>query len=244
MTRAGLLALAFCVPAAGCASVPEAPADPFTAIAMSCPRDGPGADYLQIRPLIARQGETLALAPMRDMSPAGSYPVLARCTSGWSVSDRALASLSGDHERLIIAADARPGAEVEVAYIVRGRRVASRLRIVGRGDVVLVGARAQSGAEGCGNAERVGELEFSLDRFAVTFRPFESYKDYWGSYRYDPASGALVMNVDGGNSVPGVLDLEGVARFNPAGQLVLEGFYLGDRAGRTPVPAACRYTFG
>jgi hypothetical protein len=244
VTRAGLLALAFCVAAAACASVPQAPVDSFTALATSCPQGGPGTDYLQIRPLIARQGETLALAPMRDMSPGGSDPVLAHCTSGWSVSDPALARLSRDHERLVIAADARPGAEVEVAYIVRGRRVASRLRIVGRGDVVLVGARAQSGAEGCGNAERVGEIAFSLDRFAVTFQPFESYKDYWGSYRYDPESGALVMNVDGGNGVPGILDLEGVARFNPAGQLVLEGFYLGDRAGRTPAPAGCRYTFG
>jgi hypothetical protein len=94
---------------------------------------------------------------------------------------------------------------------------------------------------GCLVTEPVGELEFSPgNRFAVTFRPFETYRDYWGRFEFDPATGKLKLIVEGGNFVPDVLDLEGEADVS-AGALVLRNLYLGSRS---PTPwSGCTYSF-
>jgi hypothetical protein len=88
----------------------------------------------------------------------------------------------------------------------------------------------------------VGELEFSGEnRFSVTFNPFESYRDYWGTYSFDPATKRLTMTVEGGNFVPPGLDLEGTADLGPDG-LVLTDMFLGTRGGFL-APSRCTYRF-
>ena len=122
----------------------------------------------------------------------------------------------------------------------------------------LTGRYSQTGAAGwgnppCENLQRIGELEFGADgRFAVTFVPFESYRDYWGTYRYDPLDGSLELTVEGGNSQfarPAGKVLTGKAYRNEAGRLVLEGFNLGNGVdwvvgeGGVMVPGTCTYIF-
>ena len=77
--------------------------------------------------------------------------------------------------------------------------------------------------------------------FSVTWTPFEVYYDYWGTYAYDEATGALVLSVDGGNYVPADLDGEGTAMV-AGGQLTLTDMWLG--TAQMPVtPVACGHVF-
>jgi hypothetical protein len=59
-------------------------------------------------------------------------------------------------------------------------------------------------------AVRLAELVFKANgEFSVTWMPFETYKDYWGTYRFDPATRILVLKVDGGNYTPADARLRG-----------------------------------
>lgn len=211
----------------------------------------PGADpfrpdhfyFIQFGTMVFRQGATIPVTPRADNSPAGQRALALQCTSDWAV--RGPATLAPDRRSVTIAPDAPPGSLVGITLRYGSQEVGGSFRVIGREEVVLTGRRSQRSAEGCENAEPVRELEFAPDnRFSVTFRPFESYQDYWGTYRFDSATGALRMEVAGGNNVPAGLDLEGTARLDGEGRLILEDMFLGDQLrGFQPPPGGCRYTF-
>jgi hypothetical protein len=245
MKRIAATALAFALISAAPAqpaAEPPAPAAP-----PACERWDGINDYLDIDPRPARQGSSLRITPMQQHGPAHHVTPI-HCTSDWAVSDPALAMLSEDRRSLRIAEDARPGATVAISYAAGGRRVSGSVTIVGRTEFVLTGRRVQRSAEGCEGLKPVGELEFSSEgRFSVTWQPFETYKDYWGTYRLDPNTGTLLMVVVGGNDIPGPLDLEGKASIAADGALVLEHMFLGQPSWNPALSdsaPACRYTFG
>lgn len=104
---------------------------------------------------------------------------------------------------------------------------------------------AQVSCEGTGQFDPdpvIGELVFQdTGEFSVTWTPFEVYYDYWGTYTYDEATGALVLSVDGGNYVPPDIDGEGTAMV-AGGQLTLTDMWLG--VAQMPVtPVACGHVF-
>lgn len=188
---------------------------------------------------VYRQGATVKLAPSVDMQPSGTREIPVRCTSGWSVTGPA--TLGDDRTTLRIAPDAPVGAQVTVRYTSAGAPVVLRLEVIGRDAVVLTGRYSQRSVEGCQIPEPIGELEFSAgNRFSVTYQPFESYRDYWGSYSFDPATGRIALKPEGGNFVPPGLDLEGEAKLVD-GRLVLTGLFLGSRAGEPQ--QGCTYRF-
>lgn len=190
---------------------------------------------------VHRQGAAIRVTPTVDVAPGGTRALPLRCTKDWSVTGPA--RLSADRTLLTIAPDAAPGAEIVVRFVYRDEPVLARFRVVGRDALVLTGRRGQQRIEGCDHAERVGELEFSAgDRFSVTFAAFETYRDYWGTYAFDPATGALRLTVAGGNFVPAGLDLEGRAELT-GGRLTLRGFHLGNRHGTPPPANGCTYFF-
>jgi hypothetical protein len=195
--------------------------------------------FLDADTRIYRQGSQIRLTPRVNQAPGGTPELPLHCVGGWTVSGPA--TLSADRRTLTIAEDAPVGSEVIVSFRHNDDPVAARFRVIGRDEVVLTGARSQQAIEGCSVAEPVGELEFGGNRFSVTFRPFESYRDYWGTYSFDPASGALRMTVEGGNFVPPGLDLEGRAEL-VSGRLVLRDMYLGSREGAPP-QGGCTYRF-
>ena len=99
-------------------------------------------------------------------------------------------------------------------------------------------------ARGTPAPRRVEELEFQAGgRFLISFGAFEVYRDYWGQYRHDPASGTLHMQVERGNVVPADLDLEGRATRAPNGELVLEGISFGTPPGSGPEARTCVLRF-
>jgi len=66
----------------------------------------------------------------------------------------------------------------------------------------FVGTWHQVEAE-CVGAEPVRELIFEANgRYSVTWAPFETYKDYWGGWRFDAHTRVLTLTVDGGNYQP------------------------------------------
>lgn len=203
--------------------------------------------YLEITPTLARQGTTIALWPKQARGPAFPAEPL-DCTSDWQVSDPALGRISDDLRTLEIAADARPGAELVISYLGGGKPVRRSVRIVAKDEKVLTGIRTQRKMETCSLPANVGEIEFTENgHFSVTFSPFETYRDYWGTYRFDPATGAVAMAVEGGNYEPPGLDLDGKASFAEDGTLVLDDVYLGMSGGMVRPPGLstrCRYTFG
>jgi hypothetical protein len=58
----------------------------------------------------------------------------------------------------------------------------------------------------------INELIFKRDHtFHVTWTPFETYEDYWGTWRYDAISHQIELTVDNGNYVPPDLVRDGSA---------------------------------
>jgi hypothetical protein len=220
---------------AGCATA-KAPI-----AAVPDPACGPAdrAAFLEIQPSVPRQGSVIALTPKRGDQPGGAMVLGRGCVSGWSLSGPA--RFSDDHSSISIDDAAPPGSEVVIGFRVGAVPVERRLRIVARDAVVLAGATSQSNHRACPRTSNVGELKFRADAFSVTFAPFESYRDYWGNFRFDPATGALHMTVTGGNRVPAGLDLEGRAVLEN-GHLVLEDMFLGNDDNR-PREEPCRYVF-
>ncbi len=90
----------------------------------------------------------------------------------------------------------------------------------------------------------IEELVFAADgAFAVTWTPFESYVDYWGTYRFDLAGGTLDLAVTGGNAPPTGFDGHGRFTFDESGRLVLTDIWLGN-ARSSDVPPHCGHRFG
>jgi hypothetical protein len=188
---------------------------------------------------VYRQGAVVNVTPSVDRSPAGTVEIPLRCTSGWRVTGPA--TLAADRTTVAIAPDAPPGAIVQVEFRHAGKPVERQFRVVAKDAVVLTGRYTQQSLEGCTAHEPVRELEFQPEnRFSVTFMPFETYRDYWGSYAFDPATGKLRLTVEGGNFVPPNLDLEGEVEF-AAGRLRLKDMFLGSRDG--PPQSGCIYAF-
>jgi len=195
--------------------------------------------FVAIDPAIPRQGATLRITPKRDNQPAGELTLPPRCVSHWTISGPA--TFNGDHTAIAIAEDAPPESEIVIGFRLGSLPAERRLRVVARDAIVLTGMHGQSSAGPCSEVSPVRELEFGPESFSVAVGPFENYRDYWGTYTYDAATGALELRVTGGNNIPPNLDLAGTAHI-VGGQLIIEGIYFGDLTGR-PAPAACRYVF-
>lgn len=238
MRIAVVLALCGSMLGAGCRHTrPEPPPPPPD---LACLMPGSHFAFLETDTQTYRQGATVRVTPTANMAPFGTKPIPLRCTGDWSVAGPA--RLSEDRSRVTIDPDAAPGSTVSVSFRHDGAKVEARFRVVGRDEIVLTGRRSQQSVEGCNAPDRIGELQFyPQNRFAVTFTPFETYQDYWGSFEFDPATGRLSLKVEGGNFVPTGLDLEGRAELS-SGRLVLTDMFLGSRQGY-PAQGSCTYRF-
>jgi len=223
----------------GCAPKPQAATAPPPLPDIECSRPGAHFAFVATDTTVYRQGAVVRVTPTVDISPAGTAELPLRCTAGWSVSGPA--TLSGDRRSITIAPDAPPGATVAIGFRHAGKPVEARFNVVARNEIVLTGRYTQRSLEACTAHEPVRELEFRPEnRFSVTFLPFETYRDYWGTYAWASDTGRLRLTVEGGNFVPSNLDLEGEAALKD-GRLRLKDVFLGSRDGAPR--SGCTYLF-
>lgn len=227
-----------CLALAAC--VPKSQTGPGgTPLDTECYPPGWNFPFVATDTTVYRQGAVVRITPKVDMSPAGTAELPLKCTYGWSLSGPA--KLSADRKSLAIAADAPVGAAVTIGFTFLEKPAQASFKVVAKDEIVLTGLRSQRSLEGCSAPEPVRELEFRPENgFSVTFVPFETYRDYWGSYAWDPDTGRIRLTVVGGNFVPGNLDLEGEAELKD-GQLRLKDLFLGSRDGAPR--SGCTYLF-
>ena len=160
-------------------------------------------------------------------------PVLAPAT--WSVTPDRGARVDAATGLLTIDPATASGSVFTVRAEVEGGRhvVDTRVHVYTPETNPLFGYWREEAQLSCGSGAEVApalpiqELVFDSDgTFAVTWVPFESYRDYWGTYTYDLAQGTLELTVTGGNTIPA--DVDGTGRFAlDATGLVLSELWLG-----------------
>lgn len=78
------------------------------------------------------------------------------------------------------------------------------------------------------NSTYIGELYFNSDgTFGITWEPFETYVDYWGTYTYDKQTGRIKLTIEYGNYIPNDTDLDGYVFENANEDLEFYGMYFG-----------------
>ena len=120
----------------------------------------------------------------------------------------------------------------------------------------LVGLWRQQSSSGCSMPkeapppEIIRELEFRADGwFSVTWTPFETYRDYWGTYIAENQRHTLALKIDSGNYVPKDFRGNGKFKFVDNNTVELSRLYLGyNRRGGSAataanLPLSCRYVF-
>lgn len=210
------------------------PALTGAALRAAC-QDAKGDDYrIFLSPEVPRQGAGLAVSVVsRGPEAPWGQPVPVACLKRWTVSDPAIATLSADNTRLTIAEDASPGAKASLSAEIDGKTVTVAFTVIARKAVVLTGYWSEVGDASClASDPPLRELRFLPDgRFEATWTPFERYVDYWGTYDFNPATGAITFTPTGGNRVPTDADLVGRAAVGPDGLLRFSDIFFGTAQG-------------
>jgi hypothetical protein len=177
-------------------------------------------------------------------------PVAADAT--WSVTPADGARIDPDTGILSIDASTSSGSVFTVQAEIEGGRhvVATRVKIFTPETNPLIGYWSEVAQLACDSgvevapAKAIAELIFDPDgSFAVTWVPFESYKDYWGTYTFDLAQGTLELTITGGNTIPEDVDGEGRFARDATGALILTDLWLGTPSLERG-PPNCGHRFG
>lgn len=211
-----------------------------------------GASDVQLRPGESHQ---FALAILSSYKPAEEVPACAT----WKVEPTGKGATISPEGLLKIDPTTPAGAKFVVSADIEHGRAQRQIAVLVYTDKTqpLVGLWKQTGRFGCGGkdqaiataTEAINELEFRADGwFSVTWQPFETYRDYWGSYTANNANGAISFRIEQGNYVPGDFRGAGKYKLKKDGTLELTGIHLGDKRspGQVETRASskeCRYLF-
>ena len=91
----------------------------------------------------------------------------------------------------------------------------------------------------------VRELIFRADQsFAVTWTPFEAYKDYWGTYTFELDTESIGLTITGGNRMPVEFDGTGSFFFDGNDRVTLKDVCLGSYSEVSNAPVSnCGHRF-
>lgn len=168
--------------------------------------NGPGVVIFWFDQASLAVGESIALEPKlvhgshywEDLEPA--------CLRDITISpaDRATVTRGEDEVTITPTMSLEPDGNVfTVTARYNGRSVEGQFAVYDPREAPLIGSWRQT-AEACPQGNALRELIFRPNgSFAATFRPFERYQDYWGSYSFDTATGTLTLEPSGGNYIPG-----------------------------------------
>lgn len=169
----------------------------------------------------------------------------------WSIEPQEGAQIDSDTGEFIVYKSTPAGSVFKVkANIENGRRILSiEVYVFTPQTHPLVDRWKEKAEVACGSQEAlppanpVQELLFWADgTFSVTWKPFETYRDYWGTYTYRKEKGKIRFKVEGGNNIPANIDGEGYLTLKKNGDLILKGIWLGNRP-EEPKPKVCRMIF-
>lgn len=197
--------------------------------------------------LQSKPGERRTLSIFVRRGPAWRHPNA--CVT-WHLVTKGLATLDEKTGELVTGADVEHGAVVKVRAELDGgaRELFAQVRIFRPEANPLVGRWHEVAQLGCGGKaapsefEPIAELELgAAGGFSVTWHPFESYRDYWGSYQVDAAKRTVKLKIEGGNYTPS--DFQGDGKFVREGpKLKLFDLWLGGSRGFSRRPA-CGHVF-
>jgi hypothetical protein len=212
-----------------------------------CPKETHGGPMLWLQDLEVPPGALIAPSAFWTTRP-GSYDRIApSCLAGWFLSEGAPAVVHPALGLTIVAPSAPDGTVFDLRAHLSGQpdgaTVEGRVRITDPALHPLAGRWTETKEKLCDGAWRppaqpIGELVFKADgTFTLVKVPFESYYDYWGTYRYTPQTGALALEITGGNKVPSAQMAKGIAHIGPSGELRLEGLPPADAVSSQPICA-------
>lgn len=218
--------------------------------AAKCAPYASGGHSLGLERKPARPGTSLRVSVTQSARPGVVERIPGVCLTHWKVSDPRSGRFIANNLTLLVRRGAVPGRVVTLSVRVRGLTtpVETSFRVAEANEVSLVGFYSQIEVRGCQTEAgavpvNIGELSFDdAGRFSVTWQPFESYKDYWGHYAYDPATGRIVLKVEGGNSLPGNGRWEGRVALTADGGLIFDQVAFGSADG-APFIGSCRTEF-
>src|SRR5579864_249336 len=209
-----------------------------------------GWDDVQLHPGESRQ---FSLVILSTFTPSQQVPACAT----WKVEPEGKGAAINPAGLLAVDSKVPPRSRFVVTADIEQGRTQRQIGVVvyTADDQPLVGFWRQKSRFECltqketTSAQPIQELEFRAKGwFSVTWVPFETYRDYWGSHTADNSSRALSLKIDGGNYVPA--DFQGTGKFKLTDKDTLEvtGVYLGEKKTfgdqRTPQASGrCRYIF-
>lgn len=209
-----------------------------------------GWDDLQLHPGDTHQFSLMILstfAPSQDVPACVAWKV-EPAGKGATITSAGLLTIdpkSPPHSRFVVTADIEQGrAQRQIGVLVYTSE-----------DQPLVGFWREKSRSGClapnqnHSPQPVQELEFRANGwFSVTWVPFETYRDYWGSYAAENSSGKLSLKTEGGNYVPKNFRGTGKFQITDKNTLELTGVYLGGKQAsgqdeNGSPNGSCRYIF-
>lgn len=197
------------------------------------------------RPLELAPGASVSLEAYWTDRPHSLERAPRHCVTEIAFSPEGIVQFDADALSVRVADDAPASALVTISGRLGDQPLEAQIRVVRPEEAPLRGTWRQADAtcsEGV-TPTPVEELVFDASqRFSVTWIPFESYRDYWGTYRFDAADQSFGAEVEGDNQRPANLDLSGTA--SVAGdELRLEDVWLGDPSQMTAEASRCAYRF-
>lgn len=197
------------------------------------------------QPLERAPGATVSLEAYWTDRPHSFERAPRHCVTGIAFSPEGILQFDAEDLTVRVADDAPASALVTITGRLGDQPLEAQIRVVTPEQAPLRGTWRQTGAT-CPDGVMpppIQELVFdATGRFSVTWTPFEVYKDYWGTYRFDAADKAFSAEVEGDNQRPANLDLSGTASVS-GNELTLEDLWLGDPSQMAAAASRCTYRF-
>lgn len=223
-------------------NTPLADVTQATLVGEACPDVGQRAYFFWMEPRSAEPGDKIALFPYWTDMPGAYNDLPPGCLDDLSVYPEGAVTFTRQEDGLAIAevgVDIAADTRLRLDATYNGHRLSGPVEVYRASDNPLVGTWRQDD-ENCPPESAVRELVFTGGgAFSVTWTPFEVYKDFWGDYDYDVATGAFRFSVESGNQVPDDIQTQGTAVIE-GDELVFDNVFFG-----TPRQAegACKARF-